>query len=78
MEFATYSARRLENCFCEEMPDTSVVMAMGYGWTAEKLQFDSRNGARDISLLHSVQTGSGAQPGSYPLGNGDSFSRIWR
>jgi hypothetical protein len=29
--------------------------------------------ARDLSLLHSVQTGSGAHPSSYLMGTGDSF-----
>jgi hypothetical protein len=31
--------------------------------------------SRDFSLLHSVQTGSGAHPASYPRGTGDSFLR---
>jgi hypothetical protein len=30
-------------------------------------------GARDFSLLHSVQTGSGADPTSYPMSTGGSF-----
>jgi hypothetical protein len=30
-------------------------------------------GARDLYLLHSVQTGSGAHPASYPMGTGGSF-----
>jgi hypothetical protein len=29
--------------------------------------------ARYFSLLHSIQTGSGARTASYPMGNGDSF-----
>jgi hypothetical protein len=40
------------------------------GWTA-KVQFLAR--ARDFSLLHSVQTSSGAHPASYPVGVGGSF-----
>jgi hypothetical protein len=28
---------------------------------------------QDFSLLHNVQTGSGAHPASYPRGTGDSF-----
>jgi hypothetical protein len=30
-------------------------------------------GERDFSLLHSVQTGSGAHPASYPMGTGGYF-----
>jgi hypothetical protein len=30
-------------------------------------------GARNFSLLHTVQTGSGAHPASSPMGTGDSF-----
>jgi hypothetical protein len=30
-------------------------------------------GARDFSLLHSVQTAFGAHPASYPMATGDSF-----
>jgi hypothetical protein len=30
-------------------------------------------GARDFSLLHSVQTGSGARPPSYPMGTRGFF-----
>jgi hypothetical protein len=29
--------------------------------------------ARDSSLLHSIQTGSGAHPASYPMGTGYYF-----
>jgi hypothetical protein len=38
-----------------------------------ELQFLAR--ARDFSLLHSVQTGSGVHPASSPMGTGDSFLR---
>jgi hypothetical protein len=34
---------------------------------------DSRQG-QDVSLLHNVQTGSGAHPGSYPMSIGGSYS----
>jgi hypothetical protein len=33
-------------------------------------------GARDFSLLHRIQTGSGAHPASYPVGTGDPFLGI--
>jgi hypothetical protein len=35
-------------------------------------------GASDFSLLHSVQTGSGAHPYSYPIGTAGSFGGIKR
>jgi len=35
-------------------------------------EFDSRQN-RDFSLRHSVQTGSGAHPTSYPMGTGFNF-----
>jgi hypothetical protein len=40
------------------------------GWTAG-VQF--LGGERDFSLLHSVQTGSGGHPTSYPIATGGSF-----
>jgi hypothetical protein len=36
---------------------------------------DSQYGQK-IFLYSSVQTGSGAQPASYPMGNGDSFPGV--
>jgi hypothetical protein len=32
-------------------------------------------GARDFSLFHSIQTGFGAHPASYPIGTGGSFPK---
>jgi hypothetical protein len=32
-------------------------------------------GARDFSLLHSIQNGSDSNTASYPMGTSDSFSR---
>jgi hypothetical protein len=45
--------------------DSSVGIAMG--WTAG-VRFPA--GARDSSLLHSAQAGSGSHPASYPIGTG--------
>jgi hypothetical protein len=42
-------------------PDVAAFFA-GTGRTAEEFGFDSRQGARDLSPLHIVQTGSGAHP----------------
>jgi hypothetical protein len=47
--------------------DSSVGIPMGYGWT---VGFRFPAGARDFSLLHSVQTESVAHPASYPVGTG--------
>jgi hypothetical protein len=43
------------------------------GWTAG-VQFL----ARDVYLLHSVQTSSGAYPSSYPMGTGAFFMGVKR
>jgi hypothetical protein len=48
--------------------DSSVGIATG--WTTG-VRFPA--GARDFSLLHRVQTGSGAHPASYTIGTGGSF-----
>jgi hypothetical protein len=40
------------------------------GWTAG-VRFSA--GAKELSLLHSIQTGSGAHPASYPMGTGGFF-----
>jgi hypothetical protein len=37
---------------------------------AERPEFNSWQGARDSSFLYRVQTGSGAQPASYPMDTG--------
>jgi hypothetical protein len=39
------------------------------GWKA-RVRFPA---VQDFSFLHSVQTGSGTQPASYPMGTGGSF-----
>jgi hypothetical protein len=39
------------------------------GWTTEESEFEYR-WRHEFSLLHSVQTGSGAHPASYPIGKG--------
>jgi hypothetical protein len=47
------------------------------GWTTEGSEFESRWG-QEFSLLHVVQTGSGAHPASYPMGTGGSFPGVKR
>jgi hypothetical protein len=47
--------------------DNSVGIATG--WTS-RVRVPS---VQNLSLLHSVQTGSGAHPASYQMGTGDSF-----
>jgi hypothetical protein len=39
------------------------------GWTMEGLEFETLQG-REFSLLHSVQTYTGAHPASYLMGTG--------
>jgi hypothetical protein len=41
------------------------------GWTA-RVRFPEW---KDLSLIHSVQTGSGFHPTSYPMGTGAKFPR---
>jgi hypothetical protein len=41
-------------------------------WTIEGSEFESRYG-QEFSLFHVVQTGSGADAASYPIGTGGSF-----
>jgi hypothetical protein len=53
-----------------ESLDRAVGIATGYGWTAEGLEFESRDGQR-FSALHVSQAVSGAHPASYPMGTGD-------
>jgi hypothetical protein len=43
------------------------------GWTT---RVELPAGAEKFSLRHHVKIGSGAHPGSYPLGTGDSFPGV--
>jgi hypothetical protein len=53
--------------------DSSVGIALGYGLDdrGSRVRFPERAG--NFSLHHRVQTGSGAHPASYPMGNRGSF-----
>jgi hypothetical protein len=51
--------------------DSSVGIAAGYGLDGRGVGV--RVPVGDFSLLHVVQTGSGAEPASYPMGTGTSF-----
>jgi hypothetical protein len=42
------------------------------GWTTQVLEFETPYG-QEFSLLHVVQTGSGAHPASYPMATGGFF-----
>jgi hypothetical protein len=48
------------------------VQRLAAGWTTEGSEFESR-WMQDFSLLYVTQTGSGAQPASYPMGTGSFF-----
>jgi hypothetical protein len=45
-------------------------MTKGYGLDGQGMGVRSLTGAKHFSLLHGVQTGSGAHPASYPTGAG--------
>jgi hypothetical protein len=45
------------------------VQRLATGWTIKGSEFESRWG-QEFLLLHVVQTGSGAHPASYPVGDG--------
>jgi hypothetical protein len=53
-------------------------LSLLYPWRLDWLRagqpgLDSRQG-QDVSLIHNLQTGSGAHPASYPVSTGGSFS----
>jgi hypothetical protein len=52
--------------------DSSVGIATGYGLEGN---VPVPAGARDFSLLHSVQTGTAAHPASYPMDTGGPYPR---
>jgi hypothetical protein len=54
--------------------DRSVGIALGYGLDVRGSRFWFLAGARNFSLHHRVQNGSGAHPASYPMVTGGSFS----
>jgi hypothetical protein len=49
-------------------------VATAYGLHDRMIGVPFPEGARNLSLLHRVQTGYGAHPASYPMGTGGSFS----
>jgi hypothetical protein len=55
---------------------SSAGITTGYGLDCRGNGFRFPAEARDISLLHSVQTGSGAHPASHPMGTGVPSSWI--
>jgi hypothetical protein len=54
--------------------DSSVGIATGYGLEDRMIRVRFPAEAGNFSFRYLVQTSSGAQPASYPLGIGDSFS----
>jgi hypothetical protein len=55
-------------CFFSDNTNSSLGIATGYT-AGVRLPV----GERDVSLLHSVQTGSGVHPASYPMGIGGAL-----
>jgi hypothetical protein len=60
---------------CGEAGIAQLVQRLATGWMAG-VWFLA--GERDVSLLHSIQTGSGFHPASYPVGTGGSFPGVKR
>jgi hypothetical protein len=63
-----------------EQPEARIaqlVYRLANSWMTEGSEFEA-GGEQEFSLLHNVQTGSGVQPASYPVGNGDPSLRVNR
>jgi hypothetical protein len=58
--------------------DSSVSIATGYGLDDRGSEVRFPAGAGNFSVLHHVQTGSGAHPASFPMGTGVSFLGLKR
>jgi len=52
----------------------SVSVQTKINWMDYRCSFRSRDIDGIVSVLHRLQTGSGAHPASYPVGTGGSFS----
>jgi hypothetical protein len=63
---------------CYESHDSSVGIATGYGLVDRDSGVLFPSGAGNLSLLHSVQTGSGFHPASYPEDTGGFFPGLKR
>jgi hypothetical protein len=51
-----------------------LVYQLTMGWKTKGLEFECWWG-QEFSLLHFIETGSGAHLASYPMGTGDFFPR---
>jgi hypothetical protein len=60
----------------QENSSVSIVTRLRIGRLENWVLFPA--GTRDFSELHSIQTGTGAHPASYPIGTGGSFPGIER
>jgi hypothetical protein len=58
--------------------DSVVSIATGYGLGDGGVGSSESRYCQEFSLLHVVQTGSGAKPASYRMGTGASFSGVKR
>jgi hypothetical protein len=58
----------------DNMKDSSVGIALGYGLNdrCSRVRFSAKAG--DFSLHHCVQNGSGVHPASYPMGTSGCFA----
>jgi hypothetical protein len=67
--FENRMLKRLFGSKREEVRSRDISVGTATGWTA-RVRFPA---VQDFSLLHSVQTGSGVHPASYPMGTGGYF-----
>jgi hypothetical protein len=68
-EYLLYCVKLYPPHLCSAVGIAQSVFQQALGWTAQ-VQFSA---VQDFSLLHSVQTNSGAHPASYPMGTRGSF-----
>jgi hypothetical protein len=61
---------------CCKSRDSSVGIALGYGLDDRGSRVRYPAGARNFSLHHRVQNGSGAHPASYPMSTSGSSLRV--
>jgi hypothetical protein len=64
----------MEACLCSSVSSVTFGIAMATDRATELLEFESPQG-QEFSFLHSVQTGSGAHPTIFAMGNGGFFLR---
>jgi hypothetical protein len=75
---AAFSQRNRLRYSLDKSRDTSVGIALGYGLDDQGSRVRFPAGARNFSLNHRVQNGSGVHPASYPVGTRGSSPEVKR